>query len=57
MDMTKLIKTIAALIVGALAGIIFMYAAAERVHLEEQCPECTQEPCHEEPCENCVEDK
>jgi len=55
--MTKLIKTIAALIVGALAGIIFMYAAAERVHLEEQCPECTQEPCHEEPCENCVEDK
>ena len=44
-------------IMGAIFAGVYMYAVAEKVHKEEQCPVCIEEKGHDtcdEPCPDCV---
>ena len=53
----KLYNAAILFIMGAIFAGVYMYAAAEKVHKEEQCPVCIEEKGHDtcdEPCDDCV---
>lgn len=53
----KLYNAAILVIMAAIFAGVYMYARAEKVHKEEQCPVCIEEKGHDtcdEPCEDCV---